>query len=73
VIEESDYPPWWKFCAVCGDRVGIYETVFVEHPEGTMCSSYLNLDPATRHAPWRFLHFGCAVPECQPRQDRDRA
>jgi hypothetical protein len=55
---------WWKHCAACGSRIGVYEPVWVEHPDGRMIrSSYLNLDAVTRRRGWRFWHNGCVTRE----------
>ena len=62
----SELTPWWKVCAVCGDRVGIYETVVIERPEGTTRASYLNLSGEVRDGPWRFLHSECTMPDDLP-------
>jgi len=52
---------------VCGNRIGIYEPVLIERPDGLMRSSYLNLDQRHRGVPSRLVHEGCAVPEFPPR------
>jgi hypothetical protein len=54
---------WWKHCAACGDRIGVYEPVWIEHPDvGMIRSSYLQLDPVTRRHGCSFWHDGCVTP-----------
>jgi hypothetical protein len=58
---------WWKHCAGCGDRIGIYEPIWVEHPDnGTVRSSYLNLAAFERPQTWRAWHVDCLTPENDP-------
>jgi hypothetical protein len=56
-------------CAHCGDRIGVYEQLWLQLPDGTLdVSSFLNL---TEHL-WRtraqikFFHFGCLAPDTPP-------
>ena len=57
-------------CALCGDRIGVYEPIWLELGDGTLhCSSYLNLSDYPGHDPSRFWHVDCLTPEAVPRPD----
>jgi len=54
-------------CAACGDRIGIYEPIWCEWPDGTLASSsYLNLSREQRCARARCWHLGCLAPDAVP-------
>jgi hypothetical protein len=47
-------------CAHCGERIGVYELLRVEQPDGTVgSSSYLNLTPIELHRSPRVWHWQC--------------
>jgi hypothetical protein len=47
-------------CPICGDVIGVYEPVFVEHADGTTTrSSLLNLDPQERAGAAALYHAAC--------------
>jgi len=51
-------------CAGCGDRIGIYELLWCELPDGTLgSSSYLNLGCEQRRGRSRCWHLGCLAPD----------
>ena len=53
-------------CAHCGDRIGVYEHAWLEHPDGSLqASSFLNIDEHLRRrgANVRFFHLGCLAPD----------
>lgn len=45
-------------CAACGDRVGVYEPLWLQHPDGSVVSSAL-LELEVRHADGRIFHSAC--------------
>ena len=54
-------------CAGCGERIGIYEPLWCELPDGTLgSSSYLNLSCEQRRGRSRFWHLGCLAPDAVP-------
>jgi len=61
VTDDAQRHHWWKHCARCGDRIGIYEPVLVEHPDGFLRTAFLNLDPLQRIGPWLAFHPHCVV------------
>ena len=65
VAMDENRPP--LLCARCGDRIGVYEPVWLELADGALrSSSYLNLD---RYAPYersRLWHLGCLAPDGVP-------
>jgi hypothetical protein len=63
---ERSQDPWWACCSVCGNRIGIYEPVLIERPEGLIRSSYLNLDQRLRGVASRLVHEECVIPEFPP-------
>jgi hypothetical protein len=47
-----------------GDRLGVYEPLWLELPDGTLRStSYLNLDPHELCEETSIWHHGCLVPD----------
>ena len=58
---------WLLVCARCGDRIGVYEPLWAELPDGTLhSSSYLNLARCDLHRESRFWHLGCLAPDAVP-------
>jgi hypothetical protein len=54
-------------CAACGDRIGMYEPLWCELPDGTLgLSSYLNLSCEQRRGRSRLWHLGCLAPDAVP-------
>jgi hypothetical protein len=50
-------------CAECGDRIGIYEPLWLELVDGGHhISSYLNLGDHPGHDPSRLWHLACRIP-----------
>jgi hypothetical protein len=70
MAEAAQPDGWWKHCSACGVRIGIYEPVIIDHPDGIRTSSYLNLDPLERVEAWRFFHSRCINSEHQLRHGR---
>ena len=55
-------------CALCGDRVGVYEPIWLELADGSLHrSSFLNLGDFPGYDPARVWHLDCLVPEVMPR------
>lgn len=57
-------------CAHCGDRIGVYEHAWLEHPDGSLqASSFLNIEEHLRRgsAQVRFFHLGCLAPDASHR------
>lgn len=51
-------------CAMCGDRIGVYEPLWLEMVDGSLHrSSYLNLGDHPGHDPSRLWHLDCLVPD----------
>ena len=51
-------------CAECGDRIGVYEPLWLELADGTvLASSYLNLGGHGPHECSRLWHLGCLAPD----------
>ena len=51
------------YCPRCGERIGIYEQLGLEQPDGTVCpSSYLNLNSDQLDAGIRLWHWHCVAP-----------
>ena len=49
-------------CAGCGDVIGVYERLLVEHEDGTLySSSILSLSERDRARGARLWHLGCAA------------
>ncbi len=58
-------------CARCGDRIGVYEPMWSEQPDGTIVDSALltiGEDARKGHAHSRFFHHGCLAPAELPRE-----
>jgi hypothetical protein len=54
-------------CARCGDRIGVYEPLWLELADGTLqSSSFLSLDQYASHAQARVWHHGCLAPDGIP-------
>ena len=50
-------------CAHCGERIGVYEPLWLEVADGTLhSSSFPNLDRYAPHAPARVWHHACFAP-----------
>ncbi len=50
-------------CARCGDRIGVYEPLWIALADGTLrASSYLNLDEHELDERARLWHHGCLGP-----------
>jgi hypothetical protein len=57
-------------CALCGDRIGVYEPIWLELADGSLHrSSYLNLGDCPAHDPSRIWHIDCLIPEAIARPD----
>ena len=52
-------------CAHCGDRIGIYELMWMQQADGTLANTtVLNLDDEQRlDDSSRFFHVGCLAPD----------
>lgn len=49
-------------CSHCGDRIGVYERIWVRHRDGTLEeSSFLNI--RDRALPIQLFHLGCLAPD----------
>lgn len=58
---------WLLVCARCGDRIGVYEPLWLELADGTLHStSYLNLAKYDLHQEPRLWHLGCLAPDAGP-------
>lgn len=58
-MSSHDAPPWLPSCAICGDRLGVYEPLLIEHPDGSTVRSALLRLPEAARAPLRLVHPGC--------------
>ncbi len=57
-------------CAMCGDRIGVYEPIWLELADGSLHrSSYLNLGEHPEHYEAQFWHLDCLIPAAIPRLD----
>jgi hypothetical protein len=55
-------------CAMCGDRIGVYEPIWLELPDGELRrTSYLNLGDHPEHEGARLWHFDCLIQAAIPR------
>ena len=53
---------------MCGDRIGVYEPIWLERPDGSLHrSSYLNLGEHLGHEEVRLWHSDCLIPAPIPR------
>lgn len=53
-------------CGVCGDRIGVYEPIWLALDDGTLvASALLKLDDhrAVMHGDPRLFHVGCLEPD----------
>ena len=52
-------------CAHCGDRIGIYEPMWMQQADGTLANTtVLNLeDGLWQEQSARFFHVGCLAPD----------
>lgn len=56
-------------CALCGDRIGVYEPIWLERADGSLHrSSFLNLDDHPGYDQSRLWHLDCLIPGV-PRPD----
>jgi len=54
-------------CLMCGDRIGVYEPIWLELPDGALRrSSYLNLGDHPGHDRSRLWHLECLIPRVIP-------
>lgn len=54
-------------CAMCGDRIGVYEPVWLELADGSLHrSSYLNLGDYAGYDRSRLWHLHCLIPASGP-------
>lgn len=57
-------------CALCGDRIGVYEPIWLELADGRVRrSSFLNLGDYPGYDRSRLWHLDCLMPEVMPRPD----
>jgi len=57
-------------CALCGDRIGVYEPIWLELADGRLHrSSFLNLGDHPGYDQSRLWHLDCLIPEVMPRPD----
>jgi len=60
-------------CALCGERIGVYERLQVERADGTVvASSYLNLNDDELGRWRRIWHWHCAPDASQPQPQPQR-
>jgi hypothetical protein len=54
-------------CAGCGDRIGVYEPLWIEDADGALVpASLLNLDDGQRARAIALWHLGCVVSNFPP-------
>jgi hypothetical protein len=59
---DHNRPP--LLCARCGDRIGVYERLWLELADGTLrSSSFLNLAQHELHGRARLWHHSCLAPD----------
>ena len=58
-------------CALCGDRIGVYEPIWLELADGggRYRSSFLNLGDHPGYDPSRLWHLDCLIPGVMPAPD----
>jgi len=57
----------FPLCAACGDRIGVYERIWVTLPDGGVeRSSLLALTPQRTAQSAQLFHAGCLAPESGP-------
>lgn len=62
-----DQVSWLLRCASCGDRVGVYEPLWLELADGSLHrSSFLNLGDFRGYDSARVWHLDCLIPEVRP-------
>jgi hypothetical protein len=67
MTEGQHHEGWWKMCARCRDRLGIYEPIFVRHPDGRIDdTSFLNLPEPLRSELPPCFHRGCLLVDQDP-------
>lgn len=56
-MDHADHPSY--VCAACGDRIGVYEPIWIRGTDGSLVTtSLLNLADDTEHPPLLW-HAGC--------------
>lgn len=58
-------------CATCGDRIGVYEPIWIEQTDGTLTTTgLLEMSQHSDGEPHavRLYHFGCLAPNRIPDQ-----
>lgn len=61
--DETQFPR----CEACGDRIGVYERIWVRHPDGRLeSSSLLALDAELDTPSAQLYHTGCLAPSSGP-------
>jgi hypothetical protein len=51
-------------CSRCGDRIGVYERIWVQHEDGALEeSAFLRIRISDLARPIRLFHGGCLVPD----------
>ena len=58
-------------CAGCGDRIGVYEPLWWEQPDGSITDAALlalGQDARSGRVRSRFYHHGCLPPADLPRE-----
>ena len=59
-----DHNPRFPVCLGCGDRIGVYEPLWVELADGGLrSSSYLNLGSDEARERSRLWHLRCLTPD----------
>ncbi|HYB30091.1 MAG TPA: hypothetical protein VEF89_26020 [Solirubrobacteraceae bacterium] len=54
---------WFLRCAMCRDRIGVYEPIWLELPDGNVHrSSYLNLGDHPGYDESQLWHLDCLIP-----------
>jgi hypothetical protein len=54
-------------CSGCGDRIGVYEPLWMRHTDGALhSSSLLNIDEADRHRAAGLWHAACLAGDAPP-------
>jgi len=55
-------------CGTCGERIGVYEPIWLKHADGTLtATSLLNLDEELQSDSHQaFFHLGCLAPDQIP-------
>ena len=57
-------------CALCSDRIGVYEPIWLELADGRLDrSSFLNLGDYPGYDQSRLWHLDCLIPDVMPRPD----